>query len=1354
MKKVLVIFLSVLLVFSSMSISLLPTIAVTTVDAYKTNFFFDFSEEQSYATDVTWVRPDRWAVNGNLFKPVGATTASVSYDTENKALKLQGNGSAVVDLDIHSLDRRAGMAVRNHTALAMKVKLSDTSALLQSASMGLHDGNTAATATNLYDLNTVPAYANTTDWQLVVIDLSSANWSQALTDIDAACSESSPNNWWAAHVNMAQAGYTAPIYVEWVAVFEDAEAAANFYNNVPPVYKTVYYFDFSSQEKFTDMTDFGVDGNTERPRTQVNMNNNNIPVSTYSTVSYDESNEAMKVTSTNSSSVQLDLMCLDWRAGLDYKTYKTLALKVKLSDTNATFMAATIRANDGAASATASSLHDLVEKPTYTDTTDWQLVLIDLDSSNWKQSLIDIEAANNTAGTTSNWWGTRLVLAQEGYTGEIYVKWAGIFKNAAKAEAHYIDDASNESEEPTGGPTPIPTTAPTPVPEDPDQLTSKFLFDFTTQETYTDMTNFRFPATDTTNPRTMVNQLTNPLDITKYGAVSFDSEKGALKLVGDGTNAPTFDLRCLDWRAGLDITKHTVIALKMKLDDSNTTFRQAQMYANDGAVSANDVKAGNILRLLPSVPAYAKTTDWQLVIVDISSENYDDTLKIIASQNETAGTVSNWWGTCLTLGQAGHTAPIYVAWAGIFQSEGKALAYYAETTPNVKTNYLFDFSDQGKYTDMTDYGVGGNTTSPRTIVNTNNNTPSSTYSTISYDDTNKAMKVSATNNAAVQLDMQCLDWRTGLDYKNNRTLALKVKLSNPNAVFQSAAVRVNDGAAASTANNLHELTRMPKYEESTDWQLIIIDLDDANWKDTLKNIDTQNTTAGTTSNWWGTRLGLAQAGYTGDIYVQWAGIFSNESNAVAYFLNTTPGLDLSKISLSASKLKRPVPTKFFYDFSSEAVYNENIENPRVNVGFAVTTKASYDATQKAIKLENTDTAAMPYLELTSSDRTLNINTGHILAVKIKISSPLAVFQSARMYAKDDASVDSTIGGNDSIEDPQMIKNLKSYPNYIDTVGWQLLLVDLSDDNRFEDLANKTGVWYGTRLTLTGAGAFGPFYIAWAGVFNNETDATAYFDYTTTENDDATFGEETDPLNGETPSPVFWNFFVKSGMKKAERKGDTYLDFDSTLSAMKVEVKDMNDDGAVGSTPGSIALGTLVPIEEGATLEDYPIFAVRVKLSRADIPGGMLRIVSALSREYLADGMLDSADLDIDILNYRATEEWQTIVIDYRNNMTASFFSGGDWKSVTLNLVDQNQVVAQDAVYLQWAGAFASVEELNNFLISINQYNDNSEGPGDNGESPQTGDPIVSTTAAAMLITVTAAAALIVCRKSKKCVQKY
>jgi len=134
---------------------------------------------------------------------------------------------------------------------------------------------------------------------------------------------------------------------------------------------------------------------------------------------------------------------------------------------------------------------------------------------------------------------------------------------------------------------------------------------------------------------------------------------------------------------------------------------------------------------------------------------------------------------------------------------------------------------------------------------------------------------------------------------------------------------------------------------------------------------------------------------------------------------------------------------------------------------------------------------------------------------------------------------------------------------------------------------------------------------------------------------------------------------------------------------------------------------------------------------------------------MAEGMLDSAEMDIDILNYRATEEWQTIVIDYRDNITASFFSGGDWKSVTLNLADQNQVVAQDAVYLQWAGAFTSVEDLNNFLISINQYNDSSEEPGDNGESPQTGDSLIGATTAAILMMITAAAALIVCRKNEK-----
>ena len=1132
MKKTLALLLCLFMLIGCLNVGFLSTSADVTVDpaTYRSIFFYDFTGELlSYASADTWKSPDRWAVNGGLFGASDSTTAKVSYSDTYSALKVTGNGTDMVDLDVRAFDRRKGVVVEDYKTLAIKVKLADTNTQLQSVSMGLHDGPAAATCTDMYTLKSVPTYAKTTNWQLVTVDLSSSNWSQELIDMQAKVT-TTPNDWWAAHINLTQAGYKSPVYVAWVGVFADAATAQKYYD------------------------------------------------------------------------------------------------------------------------ATAS------------------------------------------------------------------------------AEPIEPDD-------------PNEPTVPTYFKSDND---SAFLFDFTLKANYTDMVDYRSPAQDTTNPRTMVNFKSAPLDLTNYGKVSYNAVHKALKLVGDGSHAPMLDLRCLDWRSGLDITKYHTLAIKVKLSNRDTEFQNAEMYVNDGAAASS----ANTLRELPIIPSYAHTNDWQILLIDISEANYDATLKAIAQKNIEDTTVSHWWGTRLTLGAVGTTDPIYVAWVGIFENDGRALAYHAETDAATSTDWLFDFSSQAKYDDIRDFGVGGNTERPRTLVNENNNADSTKYSTVAFDTTNQALKVTANGNAPVKLDLQCLDWRSGLDYKNTTTLAMKVKLRDTSAVFQSGGIFVNDGAASSSANTKHEVAATPDYAKTTDWQLVVIDIDPRNWEQPLKNIETLNNAAGTSSVFWRAQVGLAQAGYTGAVYLEWIGYFTSESDAIAQYLKTTPGVDLTTVKLSAVPTPKPKHTSFFYDFSGPALYQENIDNARVAVNYDPDCSIEYDADQQALKL-TPDGSKPPYLELMSNDRVYNINAGYVLAVKVKITSKLASFQSARMYAKDDASVDKTIGGNDSIDEPGRIKDLRSYPSYTNTVGWQLLLVDLSDANRFENLANKTGVWYGTRLTLSATAAAGPIYVAWAGVFDNKEAAQAYFDYTTKDNDDSTFEDQDDPSGVDAPTPLFWSFFTKPGVSQVMSNGDTVLDFDSSEHAMVVEAKDTNKDGVTATTPGDIVLGAIVSIEKGLTMEDYPIFALRVKLSRDEIIGGMMNVVSAGSRESAGDGMIDSFEVDIDTMNYQPTTEWQTIVIDYRENLTAAFFSGGDWQSINLHLLDENQTLPGDKVLVQWAGAFASKADLNNYLIAVGQYEgeDDPENPDDPSDSPKTGDTVADI-ALAVVFLVTAAGATLYVRKRR------
>ena len=188
----------------------------------ESRWHFDFTEETELDTAKTWVSPDRHAINGNMFSSLDATTTTASWDSTQAALKLEGNGTDPLVLDIRSFDRRIGMSVSKYTKLALQIKIPDGGAALQSVKVGLAGTETGVDAKVNYTLNAIPAYDATTGWQTIVVDLSKTNWSKATTDAVAAYTAAGEDTlWWATRLELAQAGYTGPVYVKWIGIFEE-----------------------------------------------------------------------------------------------------------------------------------------------------------------------------------------------------------------------------------------------------------------------------------------------------------------------------------------------------------------------------------------------------------------------------------------------------------------------------------------------------------------------------------------------------------------------------------------------------------------------------------------------------------------------------------------------------------------------------------------------------------------------------------------------------------------------------------------------------------------------------------------------------------------------------------------------------------------------------------------------------------------------------------------------------------------------------------------------------------------------------------------------------------------------------
>lgn len=156
---------------------------------------------------------------------------------------------------------------------------------------------------------------------------------------------------------------------------------------------------------------------------------------------------------------------------------------------------------------------------------------------------------------------------------------------------------------------------------------------------------------------------------------------------------------------------------------------------------------------------------------------------------------------------------------------------------------------------------------------------------------------------------------------------------------------------------------------------------------------------------------------------------------------------------------------------------------------------------------------------------------------------------------------------------------------------------------------------------------------------------------------------------------------------------TDIKYDETEGAMRVAAKQEN---VVNST----TLMLNFPGVSGNTAE-YPVIAMRVKLSRADMAtssNATPRLGYWINGENTATGdCLGSA--------YKSTEEWQTVYIDFSNySVTVNknnhkYFTDADsalsYRRLDFYLYDHKKtdISTDDIFYVQWVGAFDSVESV-------------------------------------------------------------
>lgn len=430
---------------------------------YTSNFFYDFSTSESF----TALREDnhtRYQTQPTLVKMGGTQNGNFKYHASKAATLTIASGNTPYET-AENFDKVCGFKigcsvdgymadVATHTVLAMKVQLFTGTETLGAIEVAMRGG----AADGVYGeregatLTAVPTYEAHKDWQLVVADLSKANLSADMQRIiEENVANGTTSNWYQVNIETAASGTgTYGVYVAWIGIFKNEEAAYAHYKKTTPTPATgapTFLFDFSTQEKYEDMMNFNTGSTTAR--TVVNNNSNTAGTgytAKYGTLSYDAANEAMKLVSTDQFYPMLQVQCLDWRSTVRMRENTVCALKVKVP-AGATVDSANVFANDGAAAATAGAQQKLLKKPVYeSDTTGWQLLLIDVSSDNWGTSLTTIDETNTSSSTVSNWWGFNVALDNELVANkEYYIQWAGIFADAAAARAYYVGDVYGQA---------------------------------------------------------------------------------------------------------------------------------------------------------------------------------------------------------------------------------------------------------------------------------------------------------------------------------------------------------------------------------------------------------------------------------------------------------------------------------------------------------------------------------------------------------------------------------------------------------------------------------------------------------------------------------------------------------------------------------------------------------------------------------------------------------------------------------------------------------------------------------------------------------------------------------------------
>lgn len=516
--------------------------------------------------------------------------------------------------------------------------------------------------------------------------------------------------------------------------------------------------------------------------------------------------------------------------------------------------------------------------------------------------------------------------------------------------------------------------------------------------------------------------------------------------------------------------------------------------------------------------------------------------------------------------------------------------------------------------------------------------------TIAYDTNEGAAKITSTGTNANRFRIPTGGNKAATVAKYP-VMAMKVKFSNPALNFGGMAAGCDHGQGGSIYGTGYVAADIA---ETGDWQLIVFDGSSIN-----------NAKYGGT---WNTILGALAANGTVPsakdcMWIQWAGVFQTVEEACAYGETESP---------------------FLYNFSDADDAAAYIKNGKIGAGDCKNTTVAYDATEGAVKISPKDLTAVDAarFEIRSNNAGIEVKEYPVIAIKIKTKNTTRPF-----------------GGiwpgtfNNGSSSKYKAKDICQ--TYSRTGDWELLLYD----GRKSTDTYYSGQWYGMIVRLM-ANNITPTendvcWVEWAGAFKTTEEAEQYY-IKSFGLDSAETSEIGDGIGKEDPSGFFYNFADmattvelirgKNGKHMIHNGGggNTTFTYDPVKRALKISPTDFSK---------GMAARLAIEADNATTnTADYPIYAVKIKVNTANQGlAGMWAGTQNSGEKTTYSGP--------DLLNqstHATTGDWQLIILDNAGNKGFK----GQWKAMLFRLLTDSELATQgEAFWIQWAGAFKTVDDV-------------------------------------------------------------